>query len=86
MDVQHETDTLTISKLQEYLTGIFVTRSNKDRRQIKVGIYCPHVGHWVLLSNGPDGCPRCYAERLGPYFKEYADTLKRSINGKTNKA
>lgn len=81
---QKVTEPLTVSKLQEYLTDIFIARnrSGKETRQIKVGIYCPHRGHWVILSNGPDGCPRCYADRLGPYFKEYADSLKQQMNGK----
>jgi len=81
---QKVTEPLTVSKLQEYLTDIFIARnrSGKETRQIKVGIYCPHRGHWVILSNGPDGCPRCYADRLGPYLKEYADSLKQQMNGK----
>jgi len=63
---------LTMTELKEYLTNIFVRRSNKERKSIKVGIYCPHVGQYITV--GPDswGCSECYHERIGKHLHEHA--------------
>jgi hypothetical protein len=80
--------TLTITELKEYLTNIFVTRSNKQRRQVKIGIYCPHVGHCITV--GPDywPCSECYYERVGKHLHEGAQNYLKADKyyGKTNKA
>lgn len=84
------TEPLTVSKLQEYLTDIFITRnrSGKETRQIKIGIYCPHVGHWITV--GPDywPCSECYYERVGKHLHEQAQNYLKADKyyGKTNKA
>lgn len=79
---------LTVSKLQEYLTDIFVRRNNKERKQIKIGIYCPHVGHWITVGPNSWPCSECYYERIGKHLYEQAQNYLKADKyyGKTNKA
>lgn len=82
--------TLTMTALKEYLTDIFITRNRngKEKRNIKIGIYCPHVGQHITI--GPDswGCSECYYERVGKHLHEEAQNYLKADKyyGKTNKA
>ena len=75
---QAVTEPLTVSKLKEYLTNIFVRRNNKERRQIKIGIYCPHVGHWITVGPSSWPCPECYHERIGKHLYEQAQNYLKA--------
>jgi len=69
------TEPLTLDKLKEYLTDIFVTRYKNTKRAIKIGIYCPHIGDWIMLSSDPLDtcvCPECFYERIGKKLHEDA--------------
>lgn len=69
------TEPLTLDKLKEYLTDIFVTRYKNTKRAIKIGIYCPHIGDWIMLSSDPLDtcvCPGCFYERIGKKLYEDA--------------
>lgn len=78
---QTVTEPLTVSKLQEYLTDIFVTRYKKSKRSIRIGIYCPHLGHWIMFSSDPMEqcvCPECYHERIGKHLYEQAQNYLKA--------
>lgn len=79
---------LALSNLEKYLLDIFDTCNRKMGKSIKMGIYCPHVEHWITVGPSSWPCSECYHERIGKHLYEQAQNYLKADKyyGKTNKA